>query len=172
MNFSASPFNAHFVSRLTAWTRHVLMWVWMAFEGARTSPRHRRQRGHLSLDHLAFYIARAVVFRAIQNLGLAHRPCPRLRLFAIPGFKQRTEPRDLKRAAIGAWLRRQLRHRDPRVRLALMARVLTHMDDYVARTMHRLRGRLTRLLPRIVRAPHADALVTLAMPMLEAADSS
>lgn len=163
----------HNLARLSAWTK--LMLVWMASVWCATfqpKARHLRRRGAVSLNTLAGYVAAIIYMRAVNTLRLEARPKKHHAPFAIPGFKQRLAPRNIKRAAHGSWLRKQLRHRDPATRIIILLRALRHADAYAARIMPRLDRRLTRLWPRTIARALADALRSLAAPKLRAADTS
>ena len=150
------------LARLIAWAQLMLAWIGAMLFAAnppRPSRRHIRRRYHLfDLEALARMVSRLILIRAC---ALAHRrPAPNrsVRNYARPGFFRRTRPRNLLRAAVGARLRRRLRHRDLRARLAALTRALADIDAAARDLVPRLERRLTRLHAIVlVRPPHTPA---------------
>lgn len=159
------------LARLRAWARLALCWTWSLLTGAAFNPRHMRTRGAITLDQIARFVAELIVVAAMRAARLHARPKPWGNPFPIVGFRQKWL-RPTARRAIGARLRAQLRHRDPLVRIIILLHALVHFDAYVARMTPRMIRRLSRLEPRIVVAPPADAVITLAVHTPRAADSS
>jgi uncharacterized protein (DUF58 family) len=77
------------------------------------------------------------------------------------------------RATLGGRLRKALKHRDPRVRLQRLMAALADIDGFARRYLvARALKRLTKLNAVVMCAPPAAAVVSLAAPALDAADSS
>ena len=162
----------HRLERLATWSQLMLVWFAGAFVGAFTKSRRLRRYGDLKLNALATQVAALIFHRAVNLLSLYARPQQTVRVFGMRGFKQRTGPKSLVRAAHGSWLRKQLRHRDPVARISILLHALANIDRYVARILPRLKRRLTRISARIIAAPPAHAVRSLACVEICAADSS
>jgi hypothetical protein len=150
----------------------MLVWFAGVFTGAMKYSRRLRRYGDLTLNHLATQIAALIYHRAVNLLSLYARPQQIVRVFGVRGFRQRTGPKSLVRAAHGSWLRKALRHRDPATRICILLHALAHIDRYVARILPRLKRRLTRISARVIAAPPAHAVRSLADVEACAADSS
>jgi hypothetical protein len=150
----------------------MLVWVAGAFIGAFTTSRRLRRYGDITLNALATQVAALIFHRAVNLLSLYARPQQIVRVFGTRGFKQRTGPKSLVRAAHGSWLRKALRHRDPVARISILLHALANIDRYVARVLPRLKRRLTRISARVIAAPPAHAVRSLAITDICAADSS
>ena len=150
----------------------MLVWFAGAFIGAVTKSRRLRRYGDLKLNALASQVAALIFHRAVNLLSLYARPQQTVRVFGMRGFKQRTGPKSLVRAAHGSWLRKALRHRDPVARICILLHALANIDRYVARILPRLKRRLTRISARVIAAPPAHAVRSLADVGVCAADSS
>ncbi|MBN8606986.1 MAG: hypothetical protein J0L81_08725 [Caulobacterales bacterium] len=162
----------HRLERLTTWSRLMLVWFVGAFTGAMKNSRRLRRFGDLTLNALATQVAAIIFHRAVNLLSLYARPQQVVRVFGTRGFKQRTGPKSLIRAAHGSWLRKALRHRDPAARISILLHALAHVDRYVARILPRLKRRLTRISARVIAAPPAHAVRSLADVEACVADSS
>jgi hypothetical protein len=150
----------------------MLVWFAGAFVGAIKNSRRFRRYGNLTLNALATQVAAIIYHRAVNLLSLYARPQQMVRVFGVSGFKQRTGPKSLIRAAHGSWLRKALRHRDPVARISILLHALANLDRYVARILPRLKRRLTRISARVIAAPPAHAVRSLADVDVCAADSS
>ena len=162
----------HRLGRLATWSQLMLVWFVGAFTGAMKNSRRLRRYGDLTLNVLAAQVAALIFHRAVNLLALYARPQQMVRVFGTRGFNQRTGPKSLVRAAHGSWLRQALRHPDPVARISILLHALAHIDRYVARILPRLKRRLTRISARVIAAPPAHALRSLAGVEPCAADSS
>ena len=98
----------HRRARLIAWTLAMLAWVHAVFfDGQIMSRRRLRQRGgFLSLDRIARVVTQLIILRAAELAGF--------RRHGRISFRQHGAdlwPRHLRRSAIGARIRRALKHR-------------------------------------------------------------
>ena len=162
----------HRLERLATWSRLMLVWIVGAFIGTMKNSRRLRRFGDLTLNALATQVAAIIYHRAVNLLRLYARPQEIVRVFGTRGFKQRTGPKSLIRAAHGSWLRKALRHRDPVARISILLHALANIDRYVARILPRLKRRLTRISARVIAAPPAQQVRSLALADICAADSS
>ncbi len=162
----------HRLETLATWSQLMLVWFVGAFTGAMKNSRRFRRYGDLKLDALATQVAAIIFHRAVNLLRLYARPQHIVRVFGVRGFHQRTGPKSLIRAAHGSWLRKALRHRDPVARISILLHALANIDRYVARILPRLKRRLTRISARVIAAPPAHEVRSLADVEPCAADSS
>jgi hypothetical protein len=149
----------HQLARLTAWTRLMLAWIGaMLFSPHPPRPSRRlirRRYRLLDLEAMTRMVAQLILIRACAMTPRPRTTTGHARNNTRPGFAMRTRPRGFVRAAIGARLRRRLRHRDRRARLAILTDAIAHLDAYARTLVLRLRRRFTRLYPIVlIRPPH------------------
>lgn len=166
MHLTPPILSARRLTRLHAWAGLMLAWIGMMLfddRPRRPNRRHIRRRYRLlDLQAMARVIAKLILLRAFAMIPRRRHALRKRRDFTPSGFHRRLHPRQLVRSAIGARLRRQLRHRDLRTRLAILADALRNYEAYATQMALRLRRFLTRLAPVIATAPHADTVRTLA----------
>jgi len=130
----------HSFQRLILWTLTLLYWIAAILGGARVDARHQRQRFGISLPWLTRRVAIILIVRAGQ--------LARLRRPEHMGLWRRGEDvrrQHIVRSALGARLRRKLRHKDVCVWLAQLVHVLRNLDTHAGPLAKRLRHGLTRL---------------------------
>ena len=171
------PLTEHRCSRLLAWGRLLLTWVW-AFKFAQIlgpiSERHLWARAlYVDLDKVAVMVSNIILLHAFAKLKSRGDGRPfTLRDHSANGFARRTRVRNIRRAYYGAWLRHRLNHRDPLQRFIRIVTALDQVDTLAARVARRITNGLTRLFAlRAVRPPHAR-VCSLAAPAVATADSS
>lgn len=159
----------HRRARLIAWALALLAWVHAVFYGAHIMSRRRlRQRGcFLSLDGVAYIVARLIVIRAAELIGPRR---PRTRHIRDRGVNLKR--RHFMRSVIGSRLRRALKHRDVTQRIALLIAALNALDTWAARFADRLRRRVTKLWAIGVTPCVAEPLAAGAASVHAAADTS
>lgn len=154
----------------------MLLWIGALLFGdqpRRAHRRHIRQRyGYAGLDWLARFVAHLIFLRAFNGLNVRARRPGRVRNHAPAGFIRRTAPRNLPRSVRGSALRRALRHRDPRQRLAILLDALTRIDAFAAKLAPRLKRRFSRLFAICIARPPQVRVRQLALKAAFAADSS
>jgi len=172
----STPITKHRLARLIAWALAMLAWIGamlFADTSARPNRRHiRRRYSQLSLQPMARMVARLIFLRATQLIPMPALRRRSIRVSAAPGFRKRVQPRQLVRSAIGAAVRKSLRHRDLRTRLAILLNALANIDALAAKLTRRLRRRFTRLAALTVACPPHDSVRWIAMPAPAFADSS
>ncbi|MGE0186969.1 MAG: hypothetical protein AB7Q23_14370, partial [Hyphomonadaceae bacterium] len=111
------PFNRHRLARLLLWAQAMLAWVAFFFEEP-SGGRRRQRRDFAGLDWAVYALQALALVRALELTGIVGQRCivPNT---AGPGFRRRKVRASLRRCA-GSRFRRAFRHRDPRVRLALL----------------------------------------------------
>ena len=167
MRIAAPPFiSNHRLARLLTWARLWLAWaagVLAQFVGALPESHQRGVRANL--DQCAQLVARVIFLRAFARLD-------RLDRRNLAGIK-RKEPAGSRRsggggfrAVIGSSLRRALRGKDARAKLAALADVVRNAEFHIAKLARRLARGLTRrrvfafapnLVPLTLTAPFARA---------------
>jgi len=173
-----SPNKAHRVARLIAWARLSLAWIGAMLFSAhppRPQRRHiRRRYSRFSLDAMARMTARLILIRACALAGGGRPPERSPRNHAPAGFTRRTELKHFLRSAVGSKLRRALRCRDLRTRLARLTHALANIDAYAAKHLvPRLKRRFTKLFVITpVRPPHVRARTIAPTPSPAIANSS
>lgn len=171
------PLTEHRCSRLVAWGRLLLTWVWafvFAQSLGRVSERHLWARGmYADLDRVAVVISNIVLLHPFAKLKSRGDGKPfTVRDYTAHGFARRTRVRNIRRAYYGTWLRRRLNHRDPLKRFVRIVYALNDVDTLARYAAHRIKRGLTRLFAiRAVRPPHAR-VSTLFTPAILATDSS
>ena len=171
------PLTEHRCSRLRAWGRLLLTWVWafmFAQTTGRVSERHLWARGlYADLDRVAVMVSNIILLHAFAKLKSRGDGKPfTVRDYTGAGFARRTRVRNIRRAYYGARLRRRLNHRDPLQRFLRIVTALDQVDTLAAYAAWRIRGGLTRIFGiRAVRPPHAR-VSTLFTPAILATDSS
>ncbi len=136
--------------------------------------RRLRQRGAISIGHLAHVVRSIILVRAMQLYG----PLPRAqgRRFAHMnvrhGFARRQKPRAMSRQMFGGVLRKRLAARDPLKRVARLIAALQHLDAFARKMLKRLRRRFTRLYALVAAHPPHDPAVEAVMRALGFKDSS
>ncbi|WP_395646502.1 hypothetical protein [Terricaulis sp.] len=132
----------HRRARLIAWALAMLAWVHAAFFQDRImTRRHLRKRGgFLSLDQVARVVTQLIILRAAERARLHRRGKISFHKHGVD-----LRPRHLRRSAIGARIRRALKHRDAGQRIARLAAALRALDVWAALFARRLARRLTRL---------------------------
>ena len=147
MKPNRSILSHHRLQRLVLWTLSMLHWIAATLFGNTSAPRHRRQRGDISINRLTRLVAALIIFRALPLIGRT-RQVPRWR-----------RGRDLCRAhfgrsLLGAKLRRALNHKHLPTHIAQLITILRNLDAYAARLAYRLRHlrRLWRVMPPIAPA--------------------
>jgi len=135
------PFLTQHSFQRLLWALTLLSWIAAIISADRiVTARHQRQRFDISLPWLTSFVAKLLIARAGQ---LARRRAPKRFIFWRHG-------RDLHRphiirSALGARLRRKLRHKDARAWIANLIAILRDLDAHSASLAHRLRRGLTRL---------------------------
>jgi hypothetical protein len=140
---SHRPFlNQHRLRRLALWTLAVLSWIAaMLFHDRALTFRHVVQRMDLiSLPWLTHLVSKLLINRAAQLARL--RPPKHIRYWRHGRDLHRPH---ILRSALGARLRRALRHKDIRTWIANLIAVLRNLDAHAAPLAKRLRRGLTRL---------------------------
>lgn len=131
--------------RLQRVHRWILLWLkWFAAfldEAHAFAPftAQATKAAHRWLDHVEYALVRVIVIRAAQRVRVIRRPWS-------TGHTRRQSQR--LRAVIGGALRRDLRPKDLRQRIAALAQAI---QPLVARVAKRLPRGLTRRLPRLTR---------------------
>ncbi|WP_395645606.1 hypothetical protein [Terricaulis sp.] len=158
----------HRRARLIAWALAMLAWVHAVFFDGRIMSRRRlRQRGgFLSLDYIARVVTQLIILRAAE-LARLHR-----RRLAFHRHGADLRPRHLRRSAIGARIRRALRHRDLGQRIARLSAALHALDAWAAHFAKRLARRLTKMWAIAACAGPRAVLVAGAAPAPCVADTS
>jgi len=153
MHMSKRHLSLHRRARLIAWALAMLTWMTsLMFAGAPFTQRHERQRGRrMSIAGLTHMVKQLIIVRA-ADLARQKRMTRR---FLHRG--RDLTPRALIRAVIGARVRRMLKRKDAGERIAVLTHALKHIDTYAALVAKRLRGRLTRLWPRLTARALAPA---------------
>lgn len=148
MNQPRPLLSNHQRKRLTLWALAVLGWLMDVLTGAREiSVRQLNQRfHHLWLEDLKRVAITVLVVRALQFSKLRVRR----------GVQHWKHGRSLRRAhfirsVLGARLRRQLKHKDLKTRVAQLIALLRNLDTHARHLAKRLRSmtRLWRKLPPI-----------------------
>jgi len=134
--------NQHRLRRLALWTLAVLSWIAaMLFHDRALTFRHVAQRLDLiSLPWLTELVSKLLINRAAQLARL--RPPKHIRYWRHGRDLHRPH---ILRSALGARLRRALRHKDIRTWLENLIHVLRNLDGYATPLAKRLRHGLTRL---------------------------
>jgi hypothetical protein len=138
----------HRIQRLALWTLALLQWIAATLSrNHKPNPRHRAQRGAISLTFLKRNVIALIIFRALRRIGPTR---------SVPHWRH---GRDLHRphfmrSLLGARLRRALNHKHAATHIAQLITILTNLDAYAARLAFRLRHlrRLWRLMPPIAPA--------------------
>ena len=152
----------------------MLTWVAGVVFGEGLAGRRRlRQRGRfLSLDRLARLTCRLALIRAVEITGVRARRRT-VRNTAPAGFRRRIAPRALRRACLGARLRKALNRGDLKTRIEVLTAALTDIDAFARRYLvARARRGLTRLCAVVLIAPAADVLLSAPASAPACADSS
>jgi hypothetical protein len=132
----------HRFQRTILWTLALLTWVAAILSGNRAvSTRHQRQRFDISLPWLADLVGKLLIIRA-GRLARVRRTRP---------INYWRHGRDLhlshlQRSALGARVRRKLKHKNIRIWIAQLITILRNLDTHAAPLAKRLRRGLTRLL--------------------------
>jgi hypothetical protein len=161
------PIRPEHLPRLLAWA---LLWLvkyaWFLVYGGDEAKRQLARHARL--------IANLIVVRASHRFAIGtkrhtHRPPA-----APPGFVKRrcVNTNLMRRAIIGAELRRRLRARGNGLRLTALINALFDLDAHANRVAKRMARRLTRLCPLVPARPPADAVFALAAPAPLCADTS
>jgi hypothetical protein len=131
--------STHRLRRLALWTLTVLHWIAANLIHQRAiTPRHRTQRGDISLQWLARLVANLIAIRALHILG-AQRKASYWR------HGRDLRRRHYRRSLLGSKLRRALKHRDLATHIAQLITLLRNLDKEGARLAFRIRHRLRRL---------------------------
>ena len=143
MRFVAEPISDLRLQRFHRWAMLWLKWFAAFLDAAGAFAPISKQAesiGHHWLDRIERIILAIVMLRAVRRVRRikSHRP------FAVHRLKQRALPR----AVIGSALRRALRPRDLRQRIAALTQSI---DGLVARLLKRLPRGLTRRRPLLAR---------------------
>ena len=166
----------HRRARFIALARLALLWIAAALFGAlKPNRRHIKQRyGWLGLDGLVRTVCTLAIIRAVELAHLPRHAKPQnTRDFAQPGFQRQLRPQSLRRAAIGAHLRRWFSSADPGLRIQRLLEALADLDAFVRKhVLKRARRRLTKLRPLIAVRPPAQDYVSAPSRAPQAADSS
>lgn len=144
MHIAKRPLSKHRRARLIAWTLAMLMWMAsVLFAGAPFSDRQeRRRRAHMSLDRLERMVIMLIVSRARDFI------CERPRgKFTTVRRGRSLLSRGVLRALVGSRLRKALRRKDIRERLAVLLGAIRNIDLYAAPLAKRLRRGLTKRWP-------------------------
>ncbi len=152
--------------RLILWTLTLLQWI-AAMLHRPVSARHQRQRFDVSLRWLTTLIAKILVVRATQ---LARCRSPKRSSFWRYGEDQHR--RHILSSALGARLRRKLRHKDIATWLADLIAILRDLDTHATPLATRLRHGLTRLWRVIPRIAAATLIPGTPAPSRATSDSS
>jgi hypothetical protein len=159
MNKPQPLINPHRFARLVAWLQALLAWAAQILFAttARPNRRHIRQRyGFISLDRIERCVRALVITHAVQLAQLRRRQRP-LRNAAAFGFRRRIARGGLLRAAVGARVRKALKHRDPAQRIQRLVGALANIDAFARRyLLARAKRRLTRLHAVLIAAPMAE----------------
>jgi len=134
--------NQHRLRRLALWTLAVLTWIAAMLAGRRSiTLRHVEQRRDLiSLPWLTRRVSCLLIVRAAQLARMRH---PKRLIYWRRGRDMHRA--HLIRSALGARLRRALRHKHLVEWIARLIHVLRNLDGYAAPLGRRLRHGLTRL---------------------------
>jgi hypothetical protein len=167
MHSHRSILTQHRFQRLVLWTLTMLSWIAAVLSANRAvSARHRRGRFDISLPWLTQLVGKLLIVRAGQ---LARRRRKRIVYWRRGRDLRRSH---LLRSALGARLRRKLKHQDIRVWLANLIGVLRDLDAHAAPLAQRLRRGLTRVWRWWGPIAPAVALCGAPAPMPALADSS
>lgn len=131
----------------------MLHWIAAVLEGLHIDPRRLRQRGGLGVDRLARFVGLLIYTRAAELA--AGRRIP----LSLWRYGRDVRRRHMVRSLLGSRVRRTLRHKDMRARIAKLIDALRSLEAHAQRLARRLRRRLTRLCA-IAPAP------TAAVPLL------
>lgn len=140
---SHRPFlTQHRFQRLVLWTLVLLQWIAaMLVSNRAVTLRHVQQRGDMiCLPWLTRLVGKLLIVRAGQLARLRRRR--RIRLWRRGCDLRRAH---LIRSALGARLRRKMKHKDPRARIAGLIAIVRDLDGHAAPLAKRLRRGLTRL---------------------------
>jgi hypothetical protein len=159
---------SHRRQRLVLWALAMLTWLAaVLFAGREITVRQLHQRHRrMSLDGLTRMTIELMICRAAELARLRRRKRNFWR------YGRDLTPRHLFRSLVGSRLRRVLKPRHARERIAALIHALRNLDAFARRLAKRMRRGLTRLWP-IIPAPTAPAcVVTLAAHAPAFADSS
>jgi hypothetical protein len=147
----------HRLARLIAWALAMLTWLTsVLFTERAATRRHIRRRYRLiSLRALTRLVTNLATIRAVEIARIRARY--RIVRNAAPcGFRRRTRPRSIKRAVIGARLRKAFKRGDLAQRIQFLIAAFRDIDAFARRYLvRRALRRLTKLCAVVMSAPPA-----------------
>lgn len=167
--------NPNRAARLVRWAVTMLSWIALVLFSDTVAPhRHARQRYRfVSLLWLKKLLCSLALVRAVQMAGVRRTPLRRVRDGAPSGFRRRVNRPVKMRAILGSSLRKALRARTARERIARLLDAFTDLDGFARRYLvPRALRRLTKLCAIVMRAPPADAILSAAAHSPAHADTS
>ena len=145
----------HRFRRIILWTLALLTWIAAMLTNNRAvSARHERQRFDIPLPWLNTLVGQLLIIRAGQLARLRRK---RIRYWR---HGRALHLSHLQRSALGARVRRTLKHKDIRAWIANLITVLRDLDAHAASLAKRLRRGLTRLLRNWTQAADTPLLPT------------
>jgi hypothetical protein len=141
MHIAPPRITRHQRQRFALWLLTMLVWLAAVLDGAVDGRRARRRQ--TPLDDLARWVKQLILLRAMERVRVRPARAQSGRGGALPAHA--------RRRAFGSRLRRALRRRDRRARIAALIHALRTIDAYASRLAKRLARGLTRLRPRIWR---------------------